>query len=158
MDSVKLDIELQNKIIELVGREKAKELRTLLIKYGIDLVTKVSGVEVELPEIHIQSISSRGELSIKFLEPIRRHMFVAKVNGKMLPNLQQVKLDPFSYDDPELFTVSLKVIPGMSAEPVPWANSPLRFGQQCECGHPDRNECQRNQEINGVHLKKMQGE
>lgn len=122
----KLDIELQKKLADLVGREKAKEVKDLLVRYGIDVVTGLGNVEIDLPGLKIVGLAGDGSLARN--HPIRQHQFVCEVNGESLINLQKIELDPFDYNSGELFQAKITIIPGLSSESI--TPSPLKFGEE----------------------------
>ena len=39
-----------------------------------------------------------------------------------------------------------------------WHEPEFKDWEECECGYPDSGECKKNQDINGVHLRKMESE
>jgi hypothetical protein len=110
----KIDIELQKKLSDLLGREKAKEVRNLLVEYGIEVITGLGSVDVDLPGLKITGMASDGTVARH--HPIRQHQFVCKINGQSLLNLQRVELDPFDYNSGELFQAKITLIPGLSKE------------------------------------------
>jgi hypothetical protein len=112
----KIDIELQKKLADLVGRDKAKEVKNLLMQYGVDVVTGLGSIDVDLPGLKIVGLASDGSLARN--HPIRQHQFVCEVNGKSLVNLQKVELDPFDYNSGELFQAKITLIPGLSEESI----------------------------------------
>jgi hypothetical protein len=109
--SVSFDLELQNKISEIAGREKGKEIIGLLIRYGIKVITQVGGVHVQLPNLEIASLTPQGEIGVEKDHPARRHLFACKINGETLSMLQKVELDPFDYNDGEVFKAKLTIVP-----------------------------------------------
>jgi hypothetical protein len=110
--NVTFDLELQAKLNEVVGREKAKEVADLLIKYGINVVAKLGSVKVQLPNLEIASLTPKGEFGAETDYPARRHLFACKVNGETLgAMLRKVELDPFDYSDGEIFEAKFTIVP-----------------------------------------------
>jgi len=123
----KLDIELQKKLADLVGREKAKEVKDLLVRYGIEVITGLGGAEVDLPGLKITGLAPDGSLARH--HPIRQHQFECQINGESLINLQKIELDPFDYNSGELLQAKITIIPGLSSESI-ITPSPLKFGEE----------------------------
>jgi hypothetical protein len=110
----KISLELRNKIIEIAGREKGKEIINLIMKYGVEIITAMSEVKVRLPSIEIESINSYtgepGPVQNRF-DAVRKHQFICKINGSQLPILQSIELDPFDYGEADLLRARLTIIP-----------------------------------------------
>jgi len=110
----KLDIEFQKKLTDMVGREKSKEVQRLLAQYGVDVVTCVREMEIDLPGLKIVGVSGDG--SVARHHPIRQHQFDCKINGESLANIQKIELDPFDYNSGDLFKAKITVIPGITTK------------------------------------------
>ena len=124
----KLDIELQKKLADLVDREKAKEIKSLLIQYGIKVIAELGSVEVDLPGLKIVGLAPDGSEQLRN-HPIRQHQFKCEINGQSLFNLQKVELDPFDYDSGELLRAKITLIPGLSSDSAMIGPSPLKFSE-----------------------------
>ena len=112
-----LDLELQAKISEKIGREKAREVMSLIVEYGIDVVTKLGSVGVHLPNLEIRSLTPKGEYGTDVNYPARRHLFECKINGESFGNmLRKIELDPFDYTDGEIFEAKITIIPIVTKE------------------------------------------
>jgi hypothetical protein len=104
--NVKLSLELQKKIRDLIGGDKYSALMKLIQEYGIIIVDGASEILISLPKIEISAPFQ------KQLGPVRRFQFHCKINGQELNDLTKIELDPFDYSDGNPLEVRLTVKPG----------------------------------------------
>jgi len=114
-----VSIGLRKAIYDVVGSGDGKKIIDLLLKFGVDVVTEMSGISVKLPGVEIQSISPTGQpfaASSPGIVPwnsevARSHLFTCKINGEQNPMIQRVEIDPFDYSNAEILRVRLTLIP-----------------------------------------------
>lgn len=103
-----MKLELQKKLIDIVGSDKYREVAKALEEYGLEVITPVSQISVKLPTIEITSTSPSGSLRPDL---VRRFAFKCLINGQELPELSKIELDPFDIQDGEAYKVKMTLSP-----------------------------------------------
>ena len=114
-----LSLQLRNKIVDIAGREKGREIINLLLQFGIDVITELGNVDIKLPNLEIQSINpytGKPGPPPRAMEVVRQHQFICKINGKTDPMIQRIELDPFDYSEAEVLKVRITMIPMTNKE------------------------------------------
>ncbi len=97
-------IDFQGKLRDLVGSKYA-ETMALIQQFGIEVLTKTSEFEAKIGSLKITSFEQPQQVVI------RRFQFVCEINGQPMVEIKRIELDPIDYDDGEIFTAKITVMP-----------------------------------------------
>lgn len=112
MASFKFSLELQKKLIDLLGSDKYQECVKLIKDHGC-IVCENPNISIKLPSIEI----SASDIAARGMSPMRRFQFSCKLGGEEIKGLKKIELDPFNFDDGDLFEARLTIIPLMEENP-----------------------------------------